>query len=85
MMTSLWPRGLARHLRRHPGDLVVLARAGWRLRRRGWWHQVPFLPLPDPAYWSFRLSTVNGSNNVPVTPGAMVDAAKWSVHQRVGK
>ncbi len=57
-MSSLWTPGLGRYLLRHPSALVPLTRAGWRLRRARWARHVPFLPLPDPAYWHFRIVTV---------------------------
>lgn len=32
----------------------------WRLRRRDWWRQAPFLPVPAAAYLRFRLVTAYG-------------------------
>jgi len=83
-MTSYWTRGLGRYLLRHPLDIVVIARAGLRLRRKGWWHRAPFLPLPDAKYWEFRMSTVNGTSGT-VSAKDVVAAAKWSLQQSVGK
>jgi len=31
-----------------------------RLAPRGWWHRRPFLPMPDPGYWHFRMETAFG-------------------------
>jgi hypothetical protein len=62
---------------------MPLARAGWRLRRTGWWRRPPFLPLPDREYWKFRLVTAAGSKATSLAPAAMVDAAKWSLLQSV--
>ena len=84
-MSTYWAPGLARHLIRHPSHTPTLLRAGWRLRREGWWRRPPFLPLPAADYWDFRLTTVNGSSSVPLDPEAMVDAATWSLRQRVGR
>ncbi len=80
MSTPYWSWALTRHVLRHPGDAVVLARAGWRLRRNQWWRHFPFLPLPGPDYWSFRLVTAEGAPRLP-DPVAMVAAAKWSLAQ----
>jgi len=62
----------------HPGHGVAMVRAGWKLRRRGWWHKWPFLPLADPAYWRFRTVTAYGDEGGP-TPRDVALAAKWSV------
>ena len=60
-------------------------RAGWRLRRKKWWRRAPFLPLPDPEYWRFRIATLGADAGTPLTPAAVVDAAKWSLRQPVGR
>ncbi len=33
---------------------------GLRLARPGWWRRRPFLPLPDPSLWRFRMETAYG-------------------------
>lgn len=83
-MTSYWTRGLGRYLLRHPQDIVIVVRAGLRLRKKDWWRHAPFLPLPDAKYWEFRMSTVNGIDG-KLTPKDVVVAAKWSLQQSVGK
>lgn len=75
-------RGLVEHLRRHPGDAVVLARAAWRLRRRGWWWRWPFLPVPGRAYWRFRVATATGREDGRLGVEEVVRAARWSVSQK---
>ena len=84
-MRGLWSPGLGRYLLRHPSDALVLARAGWRLRREGWLRQTPFLPIPSPEYWHFRMVTVNGSSGGPLSPSSMVDAARWALRQPQGR
>lgn len=70
---------------RHPSTAWVLVHAGWRLRRDQWWRHAPFLPLAPASYWDFRIVTAMGSDAQRMTPEAMVDAAKWSLRQRVGR
>jgi hypothetical protein len=82
-VSSLWPRGLGSYLVRHPSSAWTLARAGWTLRASSWWRHPPFLPLPDAAYWEFRLFTYGGAG-ATMSPAAMVDAAHWSLRQRQG-
>ena len=84
-MNRFWAPGLGRYILRHPSSALPLALAGWRLRRRGWCRSAPFLPLPPVNYWAFRTTTVSGSSGSPLSPEAMVDAAKWSLRQSVGR
>ena len=84
-MSSYWTPGTARYAVRHPASAVALARAGWRLRRSLWWRRAPFLPLPDRRYWSFRMVTAYGTGGARPTPESLVEAARWSLRQRVGK
>ena len=83
-MTFLTRRELA-YLATRPREAIVVARAGWRLRRAAWWRRAPFLPLPDERYWAFRMLTAFGSAPSRATPAQLVDAARWSMRQRVGK
>ncbi len=84
-MKGLSFSALGRHLVRHPADALVLVRAGWRLRRDGWLRQAPFLPVPDPSYWHFRLVTVNGESGAPLRVASIVDAATWALAQPIGR
>lgn len=78
-------RRLARHLLLHPMLAPIIVRAAWRLRATQWWRRAPFLPLPDRAYWNFRLVTANGSTNRSLSVDDVVSFAKWSRLQRVGQ
>ena len=82
---NLAVRGLARHILGHPGDAIVLTRAGWRLRRQRWWNQSPFLPVPDPRYWEFRLATALGDPARHMSASEAVAAARWALVQKRGK
>ena len=83
-MTGLVPKGMVRYLLRHPRDLAPVVVAAWQLRRQSWWRHAPFLPLPAPAYWEFRIATASGTQGA-VEARAAVDAAKWAVRQRQGR
>jgi len=82
---DLWSPGLGRFLVRHPMNAAVLVRAGWRLRREGWLRHAPHLPVPDDAYWHFRMVTANGTPLVAPSPASMVDAAEWALAQPRGR
>lgn len=75
---------LTRHLLLHPSQAPVVVGAAWRLRAVKWWRHAPFLPLPDHAYWNFRVITANGSANRLLSVDDVVTFAQWSRRQRVG-
>ena len=78
-------RDLARYLIRHPADLAPVLSAAWRLRRRGWWRRFPYLPVPDPRYWEFRVATATGERDGVLDPQEVVAAARWSRVQSRGR
>lgn len=84
-MSVPWPRGLARHLLGHPSDAVAVISSAWALRRSGWWRRPPFLPVPDPEYWEFRMVTAYGDAAATPSVRDVVDAARWSRRQRRGR
>jgi hypothetical protein len=81
-VTGIDSREMARYLSRHPTQLPVVLRAGWRLRARRWWRRRPFLPLPGESYWHFRMITAAGSTSATLSAREVVEAAMWSVRQR---
>ncbi len=84
-MKIRWPKGVLVHAVRHPMDGIALLRAGWGLRRSDWWRSSPFLPVPDPEYWTFRMVTAYGSSESVASVEDAVAAAKWSVRVRRGR
>ena len=36
--------------------ILTLLLYGWRVKRKGWWHRFPFLPIPPKQWlmWSFE-------------------------------
>ena len=54
-----------------------LGRMVWAFRRRDWWKQPPFLPLPDREYVRWRMYTAYGDGNaVPPLPD-VIGFARW--------
>jgi non-ribosomal peptide synthetase component F len=43
----------------------------------GWWHRRPFLPLPDPDYYRFRLQTMYGDADHAPEPRDVVTYLEW--------
>lgn len=76
---------LVKYLARHPLAAPTLARAGWQLRRRGWWYHAPFFPVAAHEYWEFRVTTATGDRVVSPRPDEMVRAARWALRQPVGR
>jgi hypothetical protein len=55
-----------------------LVRVAWRFRRRAWYRQLPFLPLPSPTYLRWRMYTAYGDEHA-VPPRADVERyAQWA-------
>jgi hypothetical protein len=54
-----------------------------RLAPQRWWRRPPFLPVPDAAYWRFRMETAYG-NDAPGRPSAedIVDYLRWCQRSR---
>jgi hypothetical protein len=77
--------GLLSYLIRRPGLVPLVLLAGWRLRANNWWRRSPFLPLPDPRYWNFRMVTATGSIRGRMSAKEIVDAAVWSSRQVRGR
>lgn len=65
---SLWPASVA---------------ALGRLARPGWWHRYPFVPVPDSAYWRFRMETAYGKDwGGRPTRNEVVDYLHWCQRAR---
>ena len=39
---------------------LTLLMYGWRVRRKGWWHRFPFLPIPPKLWLLWRFETAWG-------------------------
>jgi len=50
----------------HPALWGVGLRMLVRLARPRWWRHRPFLPVPDAAYWRFRMETAYGGDGSKV-------------------
>ena len=56
---------------------VDLLRTGWAFRRRDWWRQPPFLPLPDRTYLRWRMDTAYGDPDAVPPLDDVVSFARW--------
>lgn len=60
-----------------PRLALDLLRALWAFRRRNWWRQAPFLPLPDRTYLAWRMYTAYG-DSAAVPPAAdVIRFVRW--------
>jgi hypothetical protein len=48
-----------------------------RLAVPGWWHRAPFLPVPDPRLWDFRMVTAYGSADADPESTDVVSYLEW--------
>jgi hypothetical protein len=77
-MSELLPAGTLRQLLRRPRSIPNAIGAAAALAPRGWWRHRPFLPLPDPAYWRFRMETASGGEgDARPSPQEVVEVADW--------
>ena len=61
----------------NPRLAVDLLKTGWAFRRRQWWSQSPFLPLPDRTYLRWRMYTAYGDESAVPPVEDVVRFARW--------
>jgi hypothetical protein len=54
-----------------------LLRTLWAFRRRRWWAQAPYLPLPDREYLRWRMYTAYADENAVPPLDDVVRFARW--------
>jgi len=60
-----------------PRTAIDLLRTGWAFRRREWWRQAPFLPVPDGTYLRWRMYTAYGDESAVPPAEDVVRFARW--------
>jgi hypothetical protein len=60
-----------------PRLALDLVRTAWAFRRRDWWRQPPFLPLPDRAYLRWRMYTAYADENAVPPVEDVIRFARW--------
>lgn len=60
-----------------PRLAVDLCRTAWAFRRRRWWAQAPFLPVPDGPYLRWRMYTAYGDERAVPPIDDVVRFARW--------
>lgn len=77
-MTLRWVPGAVAAVLRRPELWGTALRQVRTLARPGWWRRPPFLPLPDPEYLRFRLTTAyGGDGTAPPTAEDLVAYLHW--------
>ena len=75
-LRSLLPVAVA--VARRPRLWPTAVRAALDLAPAGWWRHSPFLPLPDPGWLRFRLTTAyGGDGSGPIVGRDLVDWLEW--------
>lgn len=65
-----------------PRLLLLLLGTAWRFRRRGWYRQAPFLPLPPDDYMRWRLHTAFGDEHAVPSADDLENYLKWTAMMR---
>jgi len=71
------PWSLLATLAIRPGLWGVAFRQMLKLAGPGWWRKWPPVPLPDPAYYRFRLETAYGDSGRRPAVSDIVDWLEW--------
>jgi hypothetical protein len=61
----------------NPRLALDLLRTGWAFRRRRWWANPPFLPLPDMPYLRWRMYTAYGAEDAVPPLEDMLRFVRW--------
>lgn len=69
--------GLAARALINPRLAIDLVATGWAFRRRHWWRQAPFLPVPDRTYLAWRMYTAYGDESAVPPVDDVVRFARW--------
>jgi hypothetical protein len=56
---------------------IDLLRTAWAFRRRRWWAQPPFLPVPDRTYLRWRMHTAYADDDAVPPLDDVVRFARW--------
>jgi hypothetical protein len=61
----------------NPRLAIDLLRTAWAFRRRRWWAQAPYLPLPDQTYLRWRMYTAYADENAVPPVDDVIRFARW--------
>ena len=56
---------------------IDLLRTAWAFRRRRWWAQSPFLPVPDRTYLRWRMYTAYADEDAVPPLDDVIRFARW--------
>jgi hypothetical protein len=77
------PWAVARAVLSRPWLVPAALAEAVRLARPGWWRRRPFLPLPAPDLWQFRMETAYGGAGDAVPPPEDIRAfVRWCASMR---
>lgn len=65
------------------GDLWVIGFIELkRFARAKWWASAPFLPLPAPRYWEFRMESIYGNPKAMPSSRDLIEFLQWCMDIR---
>ena len=76
--SPMWTVRAALAVLRHPSLWATAIRQMGRLAPEGWWHRMPFLPVPDRDYMRFRIITAYGGDGTrSPEPDDLLTYLRW--------
>jgi len=80
--------GMAKVVLRRPSLWFTALAAVSRMAVPGWWRKSPYLPVPDPRLWDFRMVTAYGTADADPQPSDVISYLQWcrstAGHRRIG-
>ena len=61
----------------NPRLAIDLLRTAWAFRRREWWRNAPYLPVPDRDYLRWRMYTAYGEDDAVPPARDVIGFARW--------
>lgn len=82
LRVALWFLSAAMHIipRNHLWGVALVQ--AHRFTRSKWWTKAPYLPLPSPSYWEFRMESIYGNSQELPSKDDLIAYLEWCLEIR---